>query len=56
MNSYQSSINSYITYSGKAIPQLKLPNSTNIENMDTGLVSNDAAGRNEANNLEIKVF
>ena len=33
-----------ITYSGKAITQSKGSNSTIFEEMDAGLVSNDAAG------------
>ena len=33
-----------ITYCGKAITQSKVSNSTIFEDMDAGLVSNDAAG------------
>ena len=45
-----------ITYSGKAISQSKVPNSTIFEDMDVRLVSNDAARWNEGNILEIKAF
>ena len=33
-----------ITFSGKAITQSKVPNSTIFEDLDAGLISNDAAG------------
>ena len=36
-----------MTYSGNAILQSKVPNSTKIEDMDAELVSNNAAGCSE---------
>ena len=43
-----------ITYSGKAIPQSKVSNSTNSKDMDTGLLSNDVGDLNKENSSGIK--
>ena len=45
-----------ITYSGKAITESKVPNSTNIEDMDAGFVSNGAGSWKEENTPEVKAF
>ena len=45
-----------ITYSGKAITQSKVSNSTIFKNMDAGLVSNDTAGWIEEIILGLKAF
>ena len=44
------------TYSGKAITQSKIPNSTDIEIIDAELASHDAAGRDEENTSGIKTI
>ena len=45
-----------VMYSGKAITLSKLPNSTNIEDMDVGLFSNDATSSNQKKTSGIKAF
>ena len=45
-----------MTYSKKAIPQSKVPNSNNIEDIDAGSFSNDATDRNEENTSGIQAF
>ena len=45
-----------IAYSGKSITRSKVQGSTYIEHMDTGIISYDAVGQNEANTSRIKTF